>query len=186
MSSYSHPFLVGFVAFVISAAAGCGGSNYAPARASDPASARQALTAALDTWKSGAASDSLASLTPKAIVSDEDWKGGKALKNYGGGRPGGTTTNPSGEKGTSPSGSGGFGRGNEDPAMTLDYRFKTSLFWIASRANNCQYCLGHQESKLLSAGMTEDQIAALDSDWAEFSPAEQAAFVYARRLSRTS
>src|SRR5262245_16212141 len=43
---------------------------------------------------------------------------------------------------------GGFGRENE-PGMTLDYRFKTSLFWLVSRTNNCQYCLGHQESKLL-------------------------------------
>jgi AhpD family alkylhydroperoxidase len=67
--------------------------------------------------------------------------------------------------------------------MTLDYRFKTSLFWIASRANNCQYCLGHQESKLLNAGMTEDEIAALDGNWAEFTPAEQAAFALGRRLT---
>jgi alkylhydroperoxidase family enzyme len=84
--------------------------------------------------------------------------------------------------GTRTSGSGGFGRDN-DPAMTLDYRFKTSLFWIASRANNCQYCLGHQESKLLSAGMTEDEIAALDGNWEVFSPAEQAAFAFGRRLT---
>src|SRR5688572_405508 len=33
------------------------------------------------------------------------------------------------------------GRENE-PGMTLDYRFKVSLFWIVSRTNNCQYCLG--------------------------------------------
>lgn len=84
---------------------------------------------------------------------------------------------------------GGFGGGNNrqpqesDPAITLDYAFKTRLFWIASRANNCQYCLGHQESKLLNAGMTEDEIAALDSDWSVFSPAEQAAFALARRLT---
>jgi alkylhydroperoxidase family enzyme len=67
--------------------------------------------------------------------------------------------------------------------MTLDYRFKTSLFWIVSRTNNCQYCLGHQESKLLGAGMVEDEIAALDGDWSEFGPAEQAAFAYARKLT---
>jgi len=84
---------------------------------------------------------------------------------------------------------GGFGSGNnrvqveQDPALTLDYKFKTQLFWIASRANNCQYCLGHQESKLLSAGMLEDEIAALDADWSNFKPAEQAAFALARRLT---
>jgi AhpD family alkylhydroperoxidase len=67
--------------------------------------------------------------------------------------------------------------------MTLDYKFKTQLFWIVSRTNNCQYCMGHQESKLLNAGMTEDQIAALDFDWSQFDPAEQAAFAFARRFT---
>lgn len=84
---------------------------------------------------------------------------------------------------------GGFGGGNNrqpaetDPVISLGYPFKTRLFWIASRANNCQYCLGHQEGKLLGAGMTEDEIAALDSDWSAFSPDEQAAFALARRLT---
>ena len=55
----------------------------------------------------------------------------------------------------------GFGTREVDPNVTLDYKFKTQLFWIVSRTNNCQYCLGHQESKLLAAGMTEDEIAAL-------------------------
>jgi len=37
-------------------------------------------------------------------------------------------------------GGGGFGLSREpDPNMSLDYRFKTELFWIVSRANNCQY-----------------------------------------------
>jgi hypothetical protein len=84
-------------------------------------------------------------------------------------------------------GRGGFGRGsfmrNSDPQMTLDYRFKTMLFWIVSRTNNCQYCMGHQESKLLSAGMQEDEIAGLDGDWLEFSEAERAAFALARKLT---
>ena len=38
-------------------------------------------------------------------------------------------------------GRGGFGIGGKEnePGMTLDYRFKVELFWIVSRANNCQY-----------------------------------------------
>jgi hypothetical protein len=32
---------------------------------------------------------------------------------------------------------GGFGKG--DPNATLDYAFKTEMFWIVSRANNCHY-----------------------------------------------
>jgi hypothetical protein len=47
---------------------------------------------------------------------------------------------------------GGFARG-ADPNMSLDYPFKTMLFWIVSRTNNCQYCLGHQEIKLAVAGL---------------------------------
>jgi hypothetical protein len=73
-----------------------------------------------------------------------------------------------------------------DPAVTLDYGFKTRLFWIASRVNNCQYCLGHQESKLLAVGMTDDDLARLDTDWSGFPENEQAAFTLARKLTLAS
>ena len=76
----------------------------------------------------------------------------------------------------------GFGR-DQDPKMTLDYPFKTEMFWIVSRTNNCQYCLGHQEAKLLGAGLKEDEIAALDGDWADFTPARRAAFAFARKIT---
>jgi hypothetical protein len=37
-------------------------------------------------------------------------------------------------------GLGGFGFSREpDPNMPLAYAFKTQLFWIVSRANNCHY-----------------------------------------------
>ena len=71
----------------------------------------------------------------------------------------------------------------DDPAMTLGHRFQTMLFWIVSRANNCTYCMGHQESKLAAAGMDDDQIAALDGDWSEFPARERAAFAFARKLT---
>lgn len=70
-----------------------------------------------------------------------------------------------------------------DPNQIFDYAFSTELFWIVSRVNNCHYCLGHQEHKLLSAGLTDDRIAALDGDWALFTPAEQAAFAFTRKLT---
>src|SRR5262249_39383201 len=41
----------------------------------------------------------------------------------------------------------------------------------------------HQESKLLNAGLKEDEIASLDSDWSSFTPAEQAAFKLAHTLT---
>lgn len=34
---------------------------------------------------------------------------------------------------------GGRSGREQDPKMTLDYAFKTELFWIVSRANNCHY-----------------------------------------------
>jgi hypothetical protein len=37
-------------------------------------------------------------------------------------------------------GRGGIGFAREaDPKMSLSYEFKTQLFWIVSRTNNCQY-----------------------------------------------
>jgi len=72
---------------------------------------------------------------------------------------------------------------NADENMTLTYQFKTMLFWIVSRTNNCQYCLGHQEWKLSATGMKDDAIAALDADWSAYSKQEQAAFAYARLLT---
>jgi alkylhydroperoxidase family enzyme len=78
---------------------------------------------------------------------------------------------------------GGFGGRDPEPKMTLTYAFKTELFWIVCRANNCQYCQGHQENKLLRAGLKEDAIAALDGDWSEFTPAQQAAFAFARKIT---
>jgi hypothetical protein len=111
--------------------------------------------------------------------------GGNERFSFSGGA-GGTRTAGNTPAGTRPEGSrppgGRSGRDNE-PGMTLDYRFKVSLFWIVSRTNNCQYCLGHQESKLLSAGMTEDEIAALDSDWSRFNAAEQAAWAFGRKFT---
>lgn len=77
---------------------------------------------------------------------------------------------------------GAFPR-DKDPHLTLDYAFTVELFWIASRVNNCHYCLGHQENKLLQAGRSENRIAALDADWSFFTEAEKAAFTFAKKLT---
>ena len=102
--------------------------------------------------------------------------------NRGGGREPGTP-----RPGAAPMGPSGFVGGEfsrePDPQMTLDNAFKVKLFWIVSRTNNCQYCLGHQEIKLSLAGVPEDEIAALDSDWSQFTAAEQAAFKFARKIT---
>ena len=77
----------------------------------------------------------------------------------------------------------GFSFGPTGDEATLDNTFKVQLFWLVSRANNCQYCQGHQESKLLRAGQKEDEIAALDGDWSEFTPAQKVAFAFARKYT---
>ena len=79
---------------------------------------------------------------------------------------------------------GGFAR-QPDPALALDNQFAVELFWIVSRVNNCQYCLGHQEAKLATAGMTEAGLLALDTDWRSFPAEQQAAFAFARKLTST-
>lgn len=91
----------------------------------------------------------------------------------------------------------GWGRGSASRTRTStvntlrtmeadpSYGFKTRLFWIVSRANDCQYCLGHQELKLRRVGMLDDQIAALDSRWDRFPGQEQAAMKAARKLTTT-
>lgn len=82
---------------------------------------------------------------------------------------------------------GGFGQGGgnrePEPNMTLDNTFKVKLFWITSRANNCYYCLGHQEQKLLVAGCSDDEIAALDSDWSKATDKEKAAYAFTKKLT---
>lgn len=70
-----------------------------------------------------------------------------------------------------------------DPAMKFDNVFSVELFWIVSRVNNCHYCLGHQEVKLKSAGVSERQLHELDTDWKKFPADQQAAFVFARKLT---
>jgi len=65
----------------------------------------------------------------------------------------------------------------------LSYRFSTELFWIVSRINNCHYCLGHQEDKLLKIGVAEADLLALDTDWSHFTPKHQAALLFTAKLT---
>ncbi len=98
-------------------------------------------------------------------------------------RGAGAAAAASGANAAAPGGAG-FAR-EADPTMSLSGTFKTEFFWIVSRANNCYYCQGHQESKLAADGLSEDTIAALDGDWSEFTPAERAAFAFTLKLTKT-
>jgi alkylhydroperoxidase family enzyme len=97
---------------------------------------------------------------------------GRLRYHYMGGSAGGGRT-----------GGGGFSFGPTGEEATLDNTFKVQLFWLVSRANNCQYCQGHQESKLLRAGQKEDEIAALDSDWEKFTEGQKVAFAFAVKFT---
>lgn len=70
------------IACLLIVACGCGRGNYVPPGPSDPAQAKQALTQALDAWRSGNKIESMPSSSPAVIVSDEEWASGTQLLNY--------------------------------------------------------------------------------------------------------
>jgi AhpD family alkylhydroperoxidase len=71
----------------------------------------------------------------------------------------------------------------QDPLMLLEYPLKTKCFWVVSRANNCQYCLGHQEHKLTAIGMTDAQLAGLDAGGPDEDGRTRACLEAARRIT---
>jgi alkylhydroperoxidase family enzyme len=71
-----------------------------------------------------------------------------------------------------------------------DRVFEESLFWVQTRAVRCNYCMGHCEMLLEVAGLDKDAIAErtrrlAGDDWSCFPPAEQRAFAFARKLTKT-
>lgn len=72
--------------------------------------------------------------------------------------------------------------GNEAESK-VSYELKTQCFWVVSRGNNCHYCLGHQEHKLKVAGLTDDQIGALDRDWDSLDSRTRKGVELARKMT---
>ena len=71
-----------------------------------------------------------------------------------------------------------------------DRIFGQGLFWVTTRAVKCPYCMGHCEMNWEVAGLTKSEIAERSSllasdDWSSFTPAEQHAFAFARKLTKT-
>jgi alkylhydroperoxidase family enzyme len=71
-----------------------------------------------------------------------------------------------------------------------DRVFEESLFWVQTRSIDCNYCMGHCEMLLEVAGLDSAQVADRverlgRGNWSSFSPEEQRAYAYARKLSRT-
>jgi alkylhydroperoxidase family enzyme len=71
-----------------------------------------------------------------------------------------------------------------------DRVFGSSLFWVTTRAVKCPYCMGHCEMNWEVAGLNREEIAERSrilagDDWSAFPPADQRAFDFARKLTRT-
>ncbi|MFO0426604.1 MAG: hypothetical protein ACK526_08560 [Planctomyces sp.] len=69
-----------------------------------------------------------------------------------------------------------------------DRVLEESLFWVQTRAVECNYCMGHCEMLLEVAGLDKPAVAdrtrrLAGSDWSVFPPQEQRAYAYARKLS---
>jgi hypothetical protein len=62
---------------------------------------------------------------------------------------------------------------------------KAQVSWIIARQDRAWYATGQCLEKLRALGQTDDQIFALDGDWKEFTPAEQALFQFARHQAAT-
>ena len=74
--------------------------------------------------------------------------------------------------------------------MPGDRVFEESLFWVQTRAVQCNYCMGHCEMLLEVAGLDKAAVAErtrhlASSDWSVFPAAEQRAYAYARKLSKS-
>ena len=71
-----------------------------------------------------------------------------------------------------------------------DRVFEESLFWVQTRSIRCNYCMGHCEMLLEVAGLDKGEVAErtrrlAGDDWSCFPPAEQRAYAYARKLTKT-
>jgi hypothetical protein len=71
-----------------------------------------------------------------------------------------------------------------------DRVLEESLFWVQTRAVQCNYCMGHCEMLLEVAGLSKPQIAdrirkLASDDWSAFPENEQRTYAYARKLSKT-
>ena len=69
----------------------------------------------------------------------------------------------------------------------LERRLKELAYLVASIANRCAYCTAAHLPGARKAGISEDEIRAIESEQnAGFAPAEQALIAYARELTRNA
>src|SRR5579872_4532293 len=70
---------------------------------------------------------------------------------------------------------------------SVERRVKVLVYLACSYANTCPFCIASNLPGARKAGVTEDEIRALEHEEdGPFSPAERAALAYARELTRTA
>ena len=70
---------------------------------------------------------------------------------------------------------------------SVERRLKELTYLVASIANRCAYCTAAHTAAARKAGITEDEVRAIENEQnAIFPPAEQALVAYARELTRTA
>lgn len=70
---------------------------------------------------------------------------------------------------------------------TLERRLKEMVYLAVSCVNECDYCTAHHIQGSRAAGLSENEIYAIQSENNQsFTPKEQAALRYARELTRTA
>jgi uncharacterized peroxidase-related enzyme len=70
---------------------------------------------------------------------------------------------------------------------SVEWRVKELVYLACSYANQCAYCIAAHTASARKAGITDDDLRALQAgDEKPFSAAERAAIAYARDLTRTA
>jgi uncharacterized peroxidase-related enzyme len=70
---------------------------------------------------------------------------------------------------------------------SVDRRTKVLVYLACSHANTCPFCIASNLPGARKAGITEDEIRAVEAgDDAAFTPAERAAIAYAHELTKTA
>jgi hypothetical protein len=67
---------------LLAALAGCGGKNYQPPPAADPALARSSLERGLDAWRLRITPEELLKAEPAITFADSDWRSGHRLVEF--------------------------------------------------------------------------------------------------------
>jgi alkylhydroperoxidase family enzyme len=74
-------------------------------------------------------------------------------------------------------------RSAEDGKWDLTPLMRAQVAWIIARQDRAGYAAGRAKAWLNKLGQLDDQVYALDGDWADFTPAERALFTVARKLA---